>query len=520
MPAALAASTSQRASPTATVSSAVVPALRGLLEDVRGRLRVLDGARVDDAVDVAIGPELLHVVFQLFVFGAGNEPDLVASFFERGDQLLRPWKRVAVLLHLLVELGVEVLDLLYRLLAVDELVDQKPRAFTNLPVELDPRHPVARLLERPRPRLRVQVVRVHQSAVNVKNDHARHEILLSCLRIRPMKYLRVPQNNADSNDLEGYTALHEGAAVVDRSERRLLRLTGKDPVGMLNAVLTNEVPAHGNLGTYAMLLNPKGRVKADLRVVKAEGETLIDTEPEGAEAAEEILGRYAPFSRVKLEVLPDWRVLGLYGPQAAELTENLDLTEHETKQPEIGGASVLVVGVAVPVGGYDLIGPSETLGAIRERLVESGAVPSGHDAYETARIEAGVPRFGADITPENFPGESENALQRAVNFGKGCYPGQETVARMHYRGSPNKMLYRFELEPGPTVPPEAGDEILQGEKELAGPASSVDVVGRLTSVAPSAVDGKVYALGYLARKADLQAPMRAEDAKVLAVTRA
>jgi folate-binding Fe-S cluster repair protein YgfZ len=86
---------------------------------------------------------------------------------------------------------------------------------------------------------------------------------------------------------------------------------------------------------------------------------------------------------------------------------------------------------------------------------------------------------------------------------------------MHYRGSPNKKLYRFELELGPMEPPQAGDEILQGERKV-GPISSVNVVGRLTSVAPLPVDGIIYALGYLARKADLQAPMRTEDAKVLA----
>jgi tRNA-modifying protein YgfZ len=335
-----------------------------------------------------------------------------------------------------------------------------------------------------------------------------------------MKHLRVPQNDADSNGLEGYAALQDGAAVVDRPSRRLLRLTGKDPVGMLNAVLTNDVPARADHGAYAMLLNPKGRVQADLRVVEAEGEILIDTEREGAGAAQEILGRYAPFSRVGLEVLPGWKVLGLYGPEAAGLLGNPDLAEHETRQSEIGGASVLVVGVAEPIGGYDLVGSSDTLGTIREHLVESGAVPAGRDAYETARIAAGVPRFGADITPENFPGESEFALQRAVDFRKGCYPGQETVARMHYRGSPNKMLYRFEIEPGSTGSPEAGDEILQGGRELAGQSPPVDVVGRLTSVAPLPVAGKTYALGYLARKADLEAPMRLEDAKVLAVTRA
>jgi tRNA-modifying protein YgfZ len=331
-----------------------------------------------------------------------------------------------------------------------------------------------------------------------------------------MKYSKGPQNNADPNDLEGYAALRGGAAFVDRSDRKLLRLTGRDPIGMLNAVLTNDVPAREDRGIYAMLLDPKGRIQTDLRVVKAGDETLIDTEPEGAEAAREILARYAPFSRVKLEELSDWEVLGLYGPRATGLLGNPELDEHETTRAEIGGVSVLVVGVAVPVSGYDLIGPPEALAAARKQLIEAGASSAGADAYETARIEAGVPCFGADITSENFPGESENSLERAVSFGKGCYPGQETVARMRYRGSPNKKLYRFELEPGSMEPPEAHDEILQEGKKLAGPISSVNVVGWLTSIAPLQVEGKVYALGYLARKADLHAPLRAEDVKVLA----
>jgi tRNA-modifying protein YgfZ len=335
-----------------------------------------------------------------------------------------------------------------------------------------------------------------------------------------MRYSRVPQNEASPNEVEGYAAMREGVALVDHQERSLLRLAGKDPVGMLNAVLTNDVPAQDDHGAYAMLLNPKGRVQTDLRVVKTRSEVLVDTEPEGAAATAEILGRYAPFSRVKLEGLPDWKILGLYGPRAAELLERPDLAEHGTKQVEIEGISVLVVGVAVPVGGYDLIGPSDALDKIRERLIERGAVPADYAAYETARIAAGIPRFGTDITPDNFPGESKNILERAVSFGKGCYPGQETVARMHYRGSPNKRLYRFELETDQEAAPEAGDEILQGKKEMISPISSVDVVGRLTSVAPFLADGKFYALGYLARKADPEAPMRAEDAQVLAVAQA
>jgi len=334
-----------------------------------------------------------------------------------------------------------------------------------------------------------------------------------------MKYLKGPQKYTDPNDPGAYTALREGAAVVDRRERRIFRLSGKDPIGMLNAVLTNDVPSHGDLGTYAMLLDPKGRIQTDLRVVRAGDEILIDTEPEGAEAAKEILGRYAPFSRVRLEDLSgSWYVLGLYGPRAEELLGRLELAEHQSRELEIKGRALLSVGVAVPVAGYDLIGTAEALDATREHLIGAGAAPAAPDACETARIAAGIPRFGADITPDNFPGESENSLERAVSFGKGCYPGQETVARMHYRGSPNKKLHRFALESGPMEPPEVGDEILQGEKKVARQVSSVNVVGWLTSVAPFPVDGKIYALGYLSRKADLDAPMRAEDAKVLEAT--
>ena len=326
-----------------------------------------------------------------------------------------------------------------------------------------------------------------------------------------MKYSRVPQNEASPNDVEGYAAMWEDLALVDRPERSLFRLAGKDPAGMLNAVLTNDVPAQADQGTYALLLNPKGRVQTDLRAVRTGDEILVDTEPEGADATAEILGRYAPFSRVKLERLPDWKVLGLYGPLAAQLLERPDLAEHGTKQVEIDGIPVLAVGVIVPIVGYDLIAPSDTLDEIRKLLIGRGVVPTHHAAYETARIAAGIPRFGTDITPDNFPGESKTILERAVSFGKGCYPGQETVARMHYRGSPNKRLYRLELDPTKPEKPEAGDEILQGEK---------GVVGRLTSIAPFPIDGKIYALGYLARKANPEAPMWAEDAEVLTVTQA
>ena len=303
-----------------------------------------------------------------------------------------------------------------------------------------------------------------------------------------------------TRSLAEYEALAKGGALVDRGPRAVLGLAGKDPVGMLNAILTNEVPEEDGIGAYAALLDPKGRIQTDLRVLKSGENILIDTEPEGAEAARGILGRYAPFSRVRLQELSDWSVLGLYGPRAKGLLGGLELAEHETAGMELGGVTVLVAGVAVPVPGFDLLGPADALLEAREHLLRNGATAAGHDAYETARVEAAVPRFGADMTPENFPAEA-GVLDRAVDFTKGCYPGQETVARMHYRGHPNRTLQRFVVE-GPPPAPDA--EISQDGKR----------VGKITSVAPLPVDGHTFALGYLHRKADPDTPLDAGEAKL------
>ena len=300
----------------------------------------------------------------------------------------------------------------------------------------------------------------------------------------------------------GYAALEEGVALVDLSHRTVLRLTGKDPLGMLDAVLTNEMPEEDNLGVYALLLNPKGRIQTDLRILRGEGNVLISVEPEGTAAAIALLGRYAPFYRVEVKDLSKadtpWGILGLYGPRAKELLGGLALAEHESAEVKLGGADILAAGVAVPVSGYDLLGSVDALSLARHYLLERGAIPAGLHAYETARIKAGVPRFGPDITPENFPAEA-GLLQRAVSFEKGCYPGQETVARMHYRGHPNRTLHRLAIE---GTPPAPGTEIFQGEKK----------VGHLTSLAPLQADGEIFALGYLSRNADMQDALHAGGA--------
>ena len=300
----------------------------------------------------------------------------------------------------------------------------------------------------------------------------------------------------------GYAALREGAALVDLFHKTILRLSGEKAGQMLDAVITNEVPKGDRRGVYALLLNPKGRIQTDLRVLKADEGVLIDIEPEGVAAAKELLNRFAPFYRVEVEDLSEteapWGILGLYGPRAKELLGGLALAEHESAEVKLGGADILAAGVAVPVSGYDLLGSVDALSLARHYLLELGAIPAGLHAYETARIKAGVPRFGPDITPENFPAEA-GLLQRAVSFEKGCYPGQETVARMHYRGHPNRTLHRLAIE---GTPPAPGTEIFQGEKK----------VGHLTSLAPLQADGEILALGYLSRNADMQDALHAGGA--------
>lgn len=269
---------------------------------------------------------------------------------------------------------------------------------------------------------------------------------------------------------------------------------------MLDAVLTRDVPADRDLGAYALLLDPKGRVLADLEVIRDEEDVLLVAEDAGAQSAAETLGRYAPFSRVKVGDA-GMAVVGVYGPGARSLP-GLDLSgkEHRRVTFESGTGEVAATAYVPstgPSGGVCLLVPEESAPRLFEAVLALGTGKLREEEYETARIVEARPRFGTDVTASNFPAEAY--LDRsAVSFDKGCYPGQETVARMHYRGQPNKHLHRFTVE-GEATP---GAEVLQNDR----------AVGYLTSVAPLAVGGKTYALGYLKRRADLAGELRSEGA--------
>ncbi len=145
---------------------------------------------------------------------------------------------------------------------------------------------------------------------------------------------------------------------------------------------------------------------------------------------------------VELEDVTEKRaILSLIGPRSAEIAGAPPLPEHACEALSVGGVDCLAVGTAV---GIDLIAAAGDAERLRAALTDAGAVEVGAEAAEILRIEAGTPRFGAEMGAETMPAEA-GIVEDAVSFTKGCYIGQETVARLHYKGKPNRHLRGLRL---------------------------------------------------------------------------
>lgn len=217
-------------------------------------------------------------------------------------------------------------------------------------------------------------------------------------------------------------------------------MTGPDAVEFLQGQVTNDVaalePGHG---CYALLLNPKGRILADMRILMlGKEELLLDSEQD------ELLRKNLDMYRIgrQVEVAPAGSTsLYLIGPGAAEVAGSAPpAAEHSFVEAEVDGAPVLVVRTWI---GVDVVYPADranVLDTLRQRATETAS----REAAEIVRIEGGRPRYGVDMTADNLPGEL-GLEERAVSFTKGCYVGQEPVARMHHRGHPNRHLRGLKL---------------------------------------------------------------------------
>jgi folate-binding protein YgfZ len=275
-----------------------------------------------------------------------------------------------------------------------------------------------------------------------------------------------------------YERLRESAGLVDRSARGKLRLTGAEAAEYLQGQVTNDVEAlQPGAGCYAALLTHKGKMVADMRILRGADWIWIDSEPGPLAAIERNVRTYSIGRDVRVEdVTSAHAILSLIGPDAGD---RLDAEPPAGEHSFVSGEHGLYVTTDL---GVDVICPIEDVDAVREAL---GVEAVGEEAAECIRIESGRPRFGLDMGPETIP-EEAGLNERAVSFTKGCYVGQETVARLHYRGKPNRHLRGLQL----SEPADRGAEITLGDR----------VVGEVGSVAVSPVYGPI-ALAVVRREA-------------------
>jgi folate-binding protein YgfZ len=269
-----------------------------------------------------------------------------------------------------------------------------------------------------------------------------------------------------------YELLSESVGVVDRSKRAKFIVQGGEAVDFLQGQVSNDIEAlTPGSGCYATILTHKGKLRTDLRILRGDDWLWLDTEAIGHAVIRHTLETYSLGRDLSFEDVTDSRtILSLIGPEARD---RLDTAPPSDEHAFIEGEHGLYVATDL---GVDVIG---------EPGLELGVARVSEEAAECRRIETGRPRLGLDMGSETIPQEA-GINARAVSFTKGCYVGQETVARLHYRGKPNRHLRGLRL----AEPAERGAELLLGEK----------VVGRVGSPGVSPRFGPI-ALALVRREA-------------------
>lgn len=293
-----------------------------------------------------------------------------------------------------------------------------------------------------------------------------------------------------------HAALTERCGLVDRSERGKLALSGPDAKTFLAGQVTNDTEAlQPGDGCYAAFLTHKGKMLGDLRVLDVGEELLLDTERVALQALFDMIRRFKVGYELELHKRTVQRgLLSLIGPDSTRVAaaEALADVEHANAPIEIGGVAALA---ARTDAGVDLICDAADTQALTHALRERGAEAVSMQAAEIVRIERGRPRYAVDMDESTIPQEA-GLNERAVSFTKGCYVGQETVARLYYRGKPNRLLRGLRLsEPAPP-----GTELRLGEK----------AVGRLSSTTVSPSFGPI-GLGLVRREAQVGASVSVGD---------
>jgi folate-binding protein YgfZ len=282
-----------------------------------------------------------------------------------------------------------------------------------------------------------------------------------------------------------YEVLRERCGLLDRSGRGKLALTGAETKSFLQGQVSNDVEAlEPGTGCYAAFLTPKGKMLGDLRILDTGEEILLDTERVALQDLFNLVRRFSIGYDVALHKRTlETSLLSVIGPHASAATgadaAGLGPREHDNVMTGLGRLVRTDVGV-------DVLVEAARTDQARAELMRGGAAEVGEEAVECLRIERGRPRYGVDLDDGVIPQEA-GLNERAVSFSKGCYVGQETVARLFYRGKPNRHLRGLRAAEALTP----GAELIAGDR----------AVGHVTSAAVSPRLGPI-GLGFVRREVD------------------
>ncbi len=275
---------------------------------------------------------------------------------------------------------------------------------------------------------------------------------------------------ATSTFAQDYETLSTRCGLLDRSERGKLALTGTAAKEFLQGQLTNDVVSlTPGSGLYAAFLTQKGKMQGDVRVLDAGPELLLDTERVALQPLFNMIRSFSLGHDVQLHKRTlESGLLSLIGPGSDDVLRaagvELPEAEHSHLVFRFAGAEVRAIRTDL---GTDLLFASEDRETVLNAVAAAGAVPVSEDAVECLRIESGRPRYGIDLDESVIPQEA-GLNERAVSFTKGCYVGQETVARLFYKGKPNRELRGLRSD----EPLAVGTVLSFAEREVATVTSS------------------------------------------------
>jgi len=292
-----------------------------------------------------------------------------------------------------------------------------------------------------------------------------------------------------------FQTLISASGVYALTSRAKISLTGSDRVRWLNGMVTNNIrDLEPGRGVYAFLLNPQGHILGDLYVYNRGESLLVDTDLSQAEKILAVFDKYIIMDDVEVaDVSATLSAIGIAGPKSRAVLQTAGFEVPELKLLQFVESTwnqalvTLVRGDNPSVESFELWSTSGDSAKLGEALKKAGGKPVGNAALDLVRIAAGIPRYGVDIRERDLPQETEQ--ERALNFSKGCYVGQEIVERIRSRGQVRRKFTGFDVH-GPL--PVSGSKIQVDGKD----------VGEVTSSASLPLRGSEHqvALGYIRRE--------------------